>query len=788
MKQPLVSICISCYNHEGYVRQALESAINQTYSNIQILISDDGSTDGSQEIIKDIVALHPDKNIRTFFSETNTTFSVMEEIYQNAEGDYLVGFSADDFWGETAVAQYVEFMEQHEEYAAAFSDPEIIWEGVPEGTSPFKAPNIGRHKLFEQLFCYGNFICAPSIIIRRSVWQEMGGYPFQYRQLQDYALWLQLLQKYDIRFFEKGSIPIYYRWHNNNLSMASWENLRRIATEKIYMLLDIMEQLNEAFFLKAFDDQIKYPADSTKYCLNCEKFMVLLHNNSYVDVNSAIMYYFKHIEESDFEKHIEKDYGFSRKDFHQLTGGKNPGQVEQFLQNTLEDKTKIIEKQNTIINDLMQKIQYLHNTETATHEQRNNIILITDNIYSKMLTQALSPDACVLLYLDFENYQGKSPDEQKADKEVFKEQLRSISSQMDEIDYVFSFVSRHYMPTEEELADWVIEELDHIGIPKYKFFDGFRIYQSFYPKEKYARILSNPDIDKLDGIVFGISHAEVGILSSLLPGRAANFASSSQDIYFNYLTAQKIWKEFPEKVSDLKYAVIDMFDYTYFNFETMLTDATINFFQISGLDCPALFDKIGNKNISASAEEINAYLQTQWPHATTTEQAVFSQLFKNAKDYDEHAYCDYPLTDRTRKLQQDTIQGYHDNPNITSIQINTFGESIERNLEYFCEFLRFLKSKNPDLVIFLCLLPKYRDVEEFEISQFAVWKEFFENLLSKVQKKVPFIYFNYKEDISLSCNPDYYWDMTHFNHDGSVAFTKKLANAIVMNTTFNISS
>ena len=151
------------------------------------------------------------------------------------------------------------------------------------------------------------------------------------------------------------------------------------------------------------------------------------------------------------------------------------------------------------------------------------------------------------------------------------------------------------MPDEEELADWVLNELREKGYPAEKVLDGWRIYRSFYPKEKYARILSNPQIGKLDGIVLGISHAEEGIRSSLLPGRAANFASSSQDLYFNYFTAQKIWEEYPDKVSDLKYVVIDMFDYTYFNFESMLTGATIDFFRTSGLDCPETFNDMGGK-------------------------------------------------------------------------------------------------------------------------------------------------------------------------------------------------
>ena len=69
-------------------------------------------------------------------------------------------------------------------------------------------------------------------------------------------------------------------------------------------------------------------------------------------------------------------------------------------------------------------------------------------------------------------------------------------------------------------------------------------------------------------------------------------------------------------------------------------------------------------------------------------------------------------------------------------------------------------------------------MEAFEISQFAHWKKFFENVLDRVQKKYPFVYLNYKEDYELSGNADYYWDLTHLNYDGSVYFTKQLAEDI----------
>ncbi len=771
MERPLVSICISCFNHEKYVRQALESAVNQTYSNLEIIITDDGSSDRSREIIGEVVKEHPDKNIRTIFSKVNTAFAVVEEMNLSFQGKYMAGFSADDYWGDTAVETYVNYMEEHPECAGSFTAPEVLVEhsGV---IVDFLSKDMSRYELFEALFCGGNMICAPSMFVRGEIWKEMGGWKFQYRQLQDYEMWLRILMRYEFHFFEKGEVPVFYRIHGNNLSQGSAENVQRDFLEKVYIQFRIMEDMDQEFFLKAFGKQLVYPEDSEKFCLTCEKFMVL-KNAPAVPTYGVILYYFTHIGEEDFSEHIGKDYSFHRKNFWELTGQIWAIKTEGVDYEALKDCQNTIEQQNKMIDTLMDRLRCVQEkSKKAKTEKR--VIVITDHIHSKMLQNSIMPGIQIELFLDFENYHKKSKRELDMDKQVLSEQLTSLVSRLDEIDYVFSFIQRDYIQ-KEELADWVLKELTLIGYPAEKVMDGWRIYRSLYPKEKYARIMCNPNIEKLDGLVLGISHAEAGIRSSYLPGCAVNCASSSQDLYFNYVTAQKIWEEFPQKVADLKYVVVDMFDYTYFNFESMLTGATIDFFRSSGMDCPEEFNVMGNKNVSQTADELNAFLKTQWPHSNGYEKNVIWEVFGDMIDQDEHAYCDYPLVDRERTISQNMIDQYRECADITSIQVNIFEESIERNTRYLACLLDFLLEKNPDIKIFLCLLPKYRSVEDFEESQFSVWKEFFEETLVKMQGQYPFVYLNYKKDQEISDHKEYYWDLTHLNYDGSVCFTKKLA-------------
>ncbi len=408
-----------------------------------------------------------------------------------------------------------------------------------------------------------------------------------------------------------------------------------------------------------------------------------------------------------------------------------------------------------------------------------NIIIITDGINSNMVKKSLKPDVNVLLYLEFQKYWELSDEEMQREKEAFIGQMLLYwKNNRNSIDYVFSFVARRALYRKEELADWILRALREMEIPEDIIVDGWRIYRSLYPREEYARKLENPKMKKLDGVVFGISHAEAGIRADFLPGDACNFASSSQDIYFNYFTAQRIWNRYYEKVKDIKYAVIEMFDYTYFNFETMYTGATLNFFHKSGIECPKEYDSLENKNLTMSAAEINNYLRTKWAYSSEKERRLVEEYFENLIENDENAYHNHNLVDGVRKITEDEIEQYRKEPSITSIQVSVFEKSIEKNVKYMYELLRFLYERNPEIKIILCLIPKYKVVEEFESATFADWKIFFEKILSDLQQKIPFTYLNFKEDEEISARKDFYWDMTHLNDDGACVFSKKLGNRI----------
>ena len=123
MNQKLVSVCINSYNSEKFILQTINSVINQTYKNLQIIIVDDCSTDKTVELIKTI----DDERIEFYSTPKNIHISsAYNESLKYVKGDYVARLDADDLWAKDKIEKQVEFLEKNTEYGACFTQAEVI--------------------------------------------------------------------------------------------------------------------------------------------------------------------------------------------------------------------------------------------------------------------------------------------------------------------------------------------------------------------------------------------------------------------------------------------------------------------------------------------------------------------------------------------------------------------------------------------------------------------------------------------------------------------------------------
>jgi len=207
---PLVSIIIPCYNHEKYVSQTIESIVNQTYRNIELIVIDDGSKDNSVNVIQKLA----DKYNFTFLYRSNKGLpTTLNEGIKLSKGKYFSACASDDIYKLDKIEKQVEFMEDNNEYAMCYGKI-VCFENCIENTSEY--PNSNRQGwVFDDLLNYGCFIPAPSAFIRKDVFETVGDYD-ENLLIEDWDMWLRIARKFQVGYVDE--YLAYYRKHDTNTS------------------------------------------------------------------------------------------------------------------------------------------------------------------------------------------------------------------------------------------------------------------------------------------------------------------------------------------------------------------------------------------------------------------------------------------------------------------------------------------------------------------------------------------------------------------------------------------
>lgn len=223
---PLVTIGVPNYNYGQYISLALDSVLNQTYANLELIIVDDCSSDNSLTVIDNWVENYKGAiPITIIKNETNLGLTKVCNIIMNhANGKYFQTLDADDILLPDKIKSQVKCFEQHEQAALVYSNIMLInqqgelinddylkYIGFDENRMP-------QGKVLDELFAF-NFIPYPLISTERA--REVGGYD-ESVQVHDYYLWLKLAEKYEV-IYEKGKTAL-YRIHTSSMSNSSSTN------------------------------------------------------------------------------------------------------------------------------------------------------------------------------------------------------------------------------------------------------------------------------------------------------------------------------------------------------------------------------------------------------------------------------------------------------------------------------------------------------------------------------------------------------------------------------------
>jgi glycosyltransferase involved in cell wall biosynthesis len=213
MPTPKVTVLMSVYNGKKYLQEAIESILHQTFTDFEFLIIDDASTDTTPKILQQ----YCDPRIRIVKNEKNLGLTKsLNKGLTLAKGEYIARMDADDISTPERFEKQLNYFEQN---------PETIVLGTGFLIIDYNGEIVGR-KLFSEKptiddFFRENQIIHGSVMFKKSVIINLGGYNEYFRYVQDYELWLKVSKKYQMRNLPE--ILYKLRYHGDNIAYTKKE-------------------------------------------------------------------------------------------------------------------------------------------------------------------------------------------------------------------------------------------------------------------------------------------------------------------------------------------------------------------------------------------------------------------------------------------------------------------------------------------------------------------------------------------------------------------------------------
>lgn len=224
MLTPKVSVVIPTYNHARYLRYALDSVINQSYSNLEVFVIDDGSTDSTTELVKSYGS-----KINYVYKANGGTPSALNLGLSRATGKYICWLSADDMLIEEKVSKQVGLMESDPSLGFSYTSFVVIDANGKKQYNVNSAYFSDKREMVTKLM-EGCFINGSSVMMRSSALKAIGNFDESLPQAHDYDLWFRFLHHYSCGFLEESLLA--YRWHGENMSQNPNEACSLIVQER----------------------------------------------------------------------------------------------------------------------------------------------------------------------------------------------------------------------------------------------------------------------------------------------------------------------------------------------------------------------------------------------------------------------------------------------------------------------------------------------------------------------------------------------------------------------------
>lgn len=204
---PKVSVLMPVYNAQKYLREAIESILNQTFTDFEFIIIDDGSSDHSQDIVK----YYSDPRIRFYINEQNMGIAAtLNRGLELATGEYIARMDSDDISLPERFEKQVSYMDVHQKVAVCATGIRLF--GAQNGERVFSA----THAQLKVDLLFNSCFAHPTVMMRRSVVGCKFKYNEAFSAMEDYALWVEVSREHELASID--DVLLMYRVHPSQVT------------------------------------------------------------------------------------------------------------------------------------------------------------------------------------------------------------------------------------------------------------------------------------------------------------------------------------------------------------------------------------------------------------------------------------------------------------------------------------------------------------------------------------------------------------------------------------------
>lgn len=212
---PKVSIIIPAYNALPYLPQTVESALEQTFEDFELLIVNDGSTDG----FRDWATCLNDKRIRIIHQDNQGLGAARNTGIKQAKGQYLAFLDADDLWLPTKLNEQIAELDTYPEIGLTHTSVSYIDAQGNKLRNDIRAN--GRGNVWRHVVAYNSYylvLCGSTPLIRRECFDKVGMFSTELSFSQDWEMWIRIAHHYNFSTIQKPLVL--YRQHGKNMSKS----------------------------------------------------------------------------------------------------------------------------------------------------------------------------------------------------------------------------------------------------------------------------------------------------------------------------------------------------------------------------------------------------------------------------------------------------------------------------------------------------------------------------------------------------------------------------------------